>query len=226
MSTKTVGRIVGALILISYVVYLTGSAMVGSAAGTPVVLAGVIDNQVQLAAGALLMLLNSIFVIGIGVLAFPILKARHEITAHAYLVTRVFEGVTMALGVLGLLLLIPLARAGGGSTLQPLAGLAQEWNQYALHVAMIALGLGSVLFCLALFRARLVPRILAVLGLVGYPVMAAGEVLAVLGYGVGMVHYAPGLLFEVALGVLLVVKGFPAGWSMHSRVATVADQHV
>ena len=121
----------------------------------------------------------------------------------------------LTVGILCLLLLIPLAQAyveagpTDASVLASLAGVAQEGNQYALQLGMIGLGLGGLLLCRALFQARLVPRPLAVLGMVGYPVLAAGEMLGILGYDVGMVHYAPGFLFEVALGVLLLVKGFP-----------------
>lgn len=50
-------------------------------------------------------------------------------------------------------------------------------------------------------------------GMVGYAILAAGGMLEVLGYGVGLALSVPGGLFEVALGVLLVVEGFPASQS-------------
>lgn len=216
MSTRTSGRIVGALILLAFVLYGGGMALVDSGSGAPAVLADVADNQMQISAGALLMLLNSAVVAGIGVVAFPVLKLHDEISAYAYLVTRVFEAVMLAVGVVLLLLLVPLgseyadAGAGDAPVISSLARVAQEGNQYAYQFAMIGLGLGSVLFCRVLLRARLVPRSIAVWGLVGYPIMAAGMMLDVLGYDVGLALLVPGGLFEVALGVLLVVKGFPA----------------
>ncbi|MGH3447735.1 MAG: DUF4386 domain-containing protein [Nocardioidaceae bacterium] len=231
MSTKTIGRIVGALFLLALVVYMAGGALVDAGAGTPPVLTDVADNQGQISTGALLMLANSAVVIGIGVLVFPVLRRHDELSARTYLVTRVFEAVVLAVGVLFLLVLIPLAGehadvgAAGGSVLPSVARVAQEANQYSMQIAMIGLGLGSLLFCRALFRARLVPRSLAVLGLVGYVALAAGEILGVLGYGFGMAHYAPGGLFEVILGVLLVVKGFPAGPDQQSPAAAVSGTH-
>ncbi|MQA15068.1 MAG: DUF4386 family protein [Pseudonocardiaceae bacterium] len=229
MSTRTIGRTVGALFLLAFAVYGAGGALVDSGTAATEVLSGVINHQTQIAAGAMLMLLNSVVVIGIGVLVFPVLKPRHEITAYAYLVTRIVEAVLLAVGTLCLLLLIPLAQAyvdagaSAGSVLPSLAAVAQEGNQYALHIGMIGLGLGGLLFCRALFQARLVPRSLAVLGIVGYPALAAGELLGVLGYDVGLVHYAPGLLFEVALGVLLLVKGFPARQDPRGPASAVFD---
>jgi Domain of unknown function (DUF4386) len=127
--------------------------------------------------------------------------------------------VMLAAGALCLLLLIPLSReyaeagAGDASVLPALARVAQEGNQNAYQFAMIFLGLGSLLFCRVLFQARLVPRFMAVWGMVGYAIVAAGMMLEVLGYSLGLALWIPGGLFEVALAVLLIVKGFPAGQS-------------
>lgn len=228
MSTKTIGRVVGGLFLLAFAVYLAGGALVDAGAGTPAVLTDVADNPVQISAGVLLMLVNSAVVAAIGVLVFPVLRPRHELAAYTYLVARVFEAVTLAVGALFLLLLIPLAGeyadagAADGSMLPSVARVAQEANQYAMQIAMIGLGFGAVVFCRALFRARLVPRFLAVWGIVGYVALAAGEALGVLGYDIGMAHYAPGGLFEVVLGVLLIVKGFPARQDQQSPVTTVS----
>ncbi len=232
MSSITIGRIVGALILLAYVVYLTGGALVDFGAGIPAELEQVAGNTTLIALGAVLMLANSAIVACIGVLMLPVLRHRHEITAYAYLATRLFEAVMMAVGVLSLLLLIPLAQANTatasapGAVLASLAPLAQQGNQYALHIGMIGLGLGSRLFCRALLRTGLVPGFMAVWGLIGYAALAMGETLALLGYDVGMLHYAPGGLFEVALGVLLIIKGFPVQQQSSADVAAAGCREV
>ena len=110
MSSRTTGRIVGALFLVAFIAYGGGSALVNAGSGTPAVLADAGDNQMQISAGALLMLLNSAVVASIGVAAFPVLKRHHEISAYAYLITRVFEAVVLAVGVVFLLLLVPLGQ--------------------------------------------------------------------------------------------------------------------
>jgi Domain of unknown function (DUF4386) len=55
--------------------------------------------------GTALMLLNSAFVIGIGVLMFPILQVHNKAIAAGYLGTRIFEGVGLAIGVVSLIAL-------------------------------------------------------------------------------------------------------------------------
>ncbi|HLR95787.1 MAG TPA: DUF4386 domain-containing protein [Jiangellaceae bacterium] len=227
MSPKTTGRIVGALFLLAFVVYLTGGALVDSGSGAPAALPDVVDHQTQIAAGALLMLVNSVVVVYIGVLVLPVLRPHHEISAYLYLAARIFEAVMLTVGILCLLLLIPLAQAhaeagGDGSVLPTLAHVAQEGNTYALQLAMIGLGLGALPFCHALLRARLVPSFLAVWGLVGYGVLVAGFVLEVLGYSLGGMHMVLGGLFEVVLGVLLLVRGFPTRGDPRSIETTAA----
>ncbi|MEU4768275.1 DUF4386 domain-containing protein [Actinosynnema sp. NPDC023794] len=157
-------------------------------------------------AGALLMLANSAVVAGIGVLAFPVLRPHSELTAHAYLVGRAVEAALLAVGVVFLLLPEPVP-----------AG-----NHYSYQVAMMAVGAVGVLFCRVLLRARLVPRAIAVWGVVGYAVFLLGAVLEVLGYGVGVALSVPGGLFEIALGVLLIVKGFAAPTASDARAPAYA----
>lgn len=228
MSTRTTERIVGAFFLLAFVVYMAGGELVSSSIGTTDVLSNIVDHQMWIAAGALLMLVNSAIVIGIGVLVFPLLKPHHETTAYAYLATRVFEAVMLAVGILFLLLLIPLGQAyvDSGFASRSLVDVAQQGNSYALHIGMIGLGIGGLLFCRALFRARLVPRSLAVLGIVGYPVLAAGEMLLILGYEIGLVHYALGGLFEIFLGVLLLVKGFSVRQHPQNPAEPVPGAHL
>ena len=183
MSSRAIGRTVGTLFLVAFVAYGGGTALVSS------------GSSAQVGAGALLMLANSAVVVGIGVLAFPVLRPHSELTAHAYLVGRAVEAALLAVGVV--FVLLPAS-----------AGVGAAGNHYSYQVAMMAVGAVGVLFCRVLLRARLVPRAIAAWGVVGYAVFLLGAVLEVLGYGVGVALSVPGGLFEIALGVLLVVKGF------------------
>lgn len=182
MSPRATGRITGALFLVAFVAYGGGSAL--AASGT------------HLPAGALLMLVNSAVVAAIGVLVLPVLRPHSELAAHAYLVGRAVEALVLAVGVVFLLLPAPTALTAAG-------------NHHSYQVAMMSLGAVGLLFCRVLLSARLVPRPMAVWGLVGYGVFLIGAALEVLGHGVGVALAVPGGLFEVALGCLLVVKGFP-----------------
>jgi hypothetical protein len=74
-------------------------------------------------------------------------------------------------------------------------------------------GASGVIFAVLLYRSKLAPRPLAVLGLIGYPVLLAGAALAMFGatdvqQGTGMLAMLPGGLFELILPIWLLAKGF------------------
>jgi len=148
MSARTTGRIVGALFLLAYVAYLVGGALAGSGSASTVVLSHVAGHQLQISAGALLMLANSAAVIGVGVLIFPVLNRHHQNTAYGYLTAQVVQGVMLAVGIVFLLLRIPIAQqyagAGDTSTLPALARAAQEGNHYAFWIGMLSVGIGGL----------------------------------------------------------------------------------
>ncbi|QYR19298.1 DUF4386 domain-containing protein [Paenibacillus sp. sptzw28] len=75
-------------------------------------------------------------------------------------------------------------------------------------MAMIVLGLYSLLFCYLLYRSRLIPRLISVFGLIGYASLLTSALLELFGYSPGMLLFLPGALFEILMPVWLIVKGF------------------
>jgi ABC-type phosphate/phosphonate transport system permease subunit len=73
---------------------------------------------------------------------------------------------------------------------------------------MIVLGFGSFLLCYVLYRARLVPRFLSVIGFVGYAGLLTSSCLAIAGHDAGAALYIPGAIFEIVLPLWLLIKGF------------------
>lgn len=89
-----------------------------------------------------------------------------------------------------------------------LSGLLSKGNFLAYQLAMFILGAGSVVFCLSLYRARLLPPLLPLVGAVGYGLLALGAVLELFGLPWGTLFSGPGGLFELFLGGWLIAKGF------------------
>jgi hypothetical protein len=116
--------------------------------------------------------------------------------------------------VLFILLQIPLAseyiKAAGSdaSFLQALSSVFMEGQLYAYNIGMSAVGIASLMLCYTLYRATLVPRLVAVWGLIGYAILLCGSVLEVLGFNLLTIHAIPGGLWELFIGVWLIVKGF------------------
>jgi hypothetical protein len=73
---------------------------------------------------------------------------------------------------------------------------------------MITVGVAGLILCYAFYRSQLIPRLLAVWGLIGYAVLLSGSVLQILGFHLNSIQAIPGGLWEVFIGVWLIAKGF------------------
>jgi Domain of unknown function (DUF4386) len=213
-------RLIGALFLLGFLSYGGGFGLVSSVVGAPDFLSTISARKTTLALGAFLMLLNSVVDIGKGVLFFPILETHGKRTALAYFATMIVEVVLLAVGVLCLLMIVPLAQQGvdagqaGMGWAKALGSLAVQSNNMAYQIAEMLLGLGCLFLCSLLFRARLVPRFLSIWGFIGYVILMAGTVAEIFGIHIGLALSIPGGLFELALGFWLLIKGFePAAYS-------------
>jgi hypothetical protein len=78
----------------------------------------------------------------------------------------------------------------------------------AYSIGEATLGVGGLFLCSLLFRTRLIPRFLAVGGLVGYVSLMTGMIAELFGIQIGLMLSIPGIFFEVGLPVWLFVKGF------------------
>lgn len=145
----------------------------------------------QAGLGLTLVLINSLAVFAIGILFRPIIAKDSPRTGNIYLVIRIIEG--LFLGASGLVL-----------ALQNNADLSDTLYQ----AGMIALGLGSISFCYWLLVTKRMPNWLAGLGLIGYPLLVVGMVLAFAGMDtLSMFFLVPGAIFEIVGGLFLVFIG-------------------
>jgi len=159
-----------------------------------------------------------------GVLMFPILKQHHERIAFGYLASRIVDAVFIAVMVLFVLLQIPVATAFVKSAvpdsafLQSLSGVLAQGQLYAYDIGMITLGLAGLMLCYTLYRAKLLPRLLGIWGLLGYAILLVGMLSDVMGSGLGLASSIPGGLWEIFVGGWLIAKGFnPAGLALLSK---------
>lgn len=183
-------RLTGLLFILPLLAYGFGNSFLEAAMSDP-------ENQTALGLGIVLVSLNSVIVAILGFLLFPVIQP-HKRTAVLYCVTRLLEA---------LLLLIGLGILVSAITTNELE--AAKANQFLLYqLAMLILGIGSVFFCLALYQLKRLPAWLAIAGLIGYALLAIGSVAELFGFPIGIVLSIPGGLFELTLGIWLLVKGW------------------
>lgn len=211
---KTYARLIGALFLVGFLTYGVGFTLVNSVITVPDFLSTIPAVQTTLILGAFLMLLNTVVDVGKGVLFFPILENHGKRTALVYLAAIVVQVVFLDIGVLFLLMLVPLAQiaadAGASSAAWApgLGSLLTESNTIAYNVGQATLSFGGVFLSLLLFRTRLIPQVLAGLGLVGYVLHAAGSVSEIFGLPLSLFLLIPGAFFEIGIAFWLIIKGF------------------
>jgi len=228
---RTTARVVGVVYLVGFVVGIAGEGLIQSILGAPNHLSMVSANSMTVAIGAILWLMAVVGDAAHGVLMFPILKRHNERIAVGYLAARIIDAIFIAVMVLFLLLQIPLGseylKAAASDTfyLQALSTVSVQASQYAYQIGMSTLGLAGLMLCYTLYRAKLVPRLVAVWGLVGYAIIFCGMLSEIMGSGLGLVSSIPGGLRELFIGVWLIAKGFnasqiasePAKTDIHER---------
>ena len=168
--------------------------------------------------GGFLELIVALAGIGTAVTLYPVVKRQNEGAALGFVTARVLEGVMIFTGVVSLLSLLTLrqdlgAAAGANAALVTTAAshvAVYNWTfllSQSLMPAFNALLLGSLMY-----RSRLVPRIIPVMGLIGAPLLLASVIttlfrtdhqITVLALG-----FLPVAAWEFSLGVWLAVKGF------------------
>lgn len=213
-SNKKIDISVGALFLVATATYMTGTGLIESIINSADYLNNVYPNKNQVILGVLLQFINAAAIVGIGVLMFPVLKKHSEAVAAGYVATRILESVFLVLGGIGTLFLITVSQqylhAGvlDVARFQTLGALFIEQGQLGYHIAMMALGLGSLPFCFVLYQSKLIPQWLSVVGFMGYVLLLAWGVLEIFGSSFGLTLLIPGGLFELTLPIWLFIKGF------------------
>src|SRR5437763_6670923 len=204
---------VGVIYIMGMVFGIGGSILIQSILGVPDYLAALGSNSMLLAIAATLWLLPAAGDAAHGMLMFPVLNRHSQRIAVSYLGARVIDAVFVAIMVLFILLQIPVAseymKAGAANAtfLQSLGSVFTQAQLYAYNFGMLTVGCAGLMLNYAFYRARLLPRVLGVWGLVGYAIILCGSVLEMLGFNLNLLHTLRGGLWALFVGVLLIVTG-------------------
>lgn len=170
--------------------------------------------------GASFEVILAISAVGTAVTLYPVLERQNEALALAYVSARVLEAAVIVVGIISLLSVVTLRQDLAGSADADTAMLTtvgsallaiHEWTFF--FGPGIALGIGSLLLASLMYTTRLVPRAIAVLGLVGGSLICASSGAVLFGLyeqlsTIGLVIALPVFAWEVSLAVWLIVKGF------------------
>ncbi len=170
--------------------------------------------------GCFLDLINAIACIGTAVTLFSVVKRQHQGAALGFVAARLFEAAIIVIGVVSLLSVVSLRQnvTGGASTDDgSLVAVGQslvavrDWT-FTLGPGLIP-GINALLLGYLMYRSGLVPRLIPVLGLIGAPLLIASATATLFNSNdpitaLAAIATVPIFLWELSLGLWLVVKGF------------------
>jgi Domain of unknown function (DUF4386) len=163
--------------------------------------------------GVLLELILILANVGTALVLIPILKRQNEMLTHSYVAARVVECVFIAAGIIFVLGIVSLRMddPGNGSLAVSLAAL-KDWTFLLGPGFMVGVGNGLILGYL-MYRSGLVPRGMAMLGLIGGPLIILTFIGTLFdawdpGTTVPAITVIPEFLWELSLGVYCAVWGF------------------
>lgn len=201
--------------LVSGLFLLQPLLMPGDIVGT---MTAISENVLQMRAGILVEMITAMGIVMLGVLLYQTLKKENRNLALIGLGLYVLEAAILAASRMPAYSLLQLSQvsvaAGHPEYLQALAQVNLDAMNFGYELHMLPFALGATLFYPLFLKSRSLPVILAIFGTVAAPVALVGSIVTLLGFQVPIIVFIPNLPFELAAGVVLLIRGFknsPAG---------------
>jgi Domain of unknown function (DUF4386) len=181
-----------------------------------------------LATGAVFELILIIANVGTAVVPYSVHKRYSEVGAVAYVSARIVECIFIAIGIVSMLAIVTLRQdAPSGATAALGQGIEAiyEWSFRIGPGFFVGVGNGLILGYM-MYKSGLVPRRMAMLGLIGGPLLCLAGILVIYdiieaGGPIQGVMTIPEALWELSLGIYLIAKGFRRDAPILATDATV-----
>ena len=168
-----------------------------------------------LATGAVFELILIISNVGTAVVPYSVHRRYSEVGAVAYVSARIIECVFIAIGIVCILAIVTLRQDAPSGAIVVLGQGIEAIYEWSFRIGpgfFVGVGNGLILGYM-MFKSGLVPRRMAMLGLIGGPLLCLAGILVIFdvieaGGPIQAVMTIPEALWELSLGIYLVVKGF------------------
>lgn len=177
--------IVGVLFISAIVMLYIGEALYKPILDSPDYLDIAYPNRIAMIVGILIEFIGVPAIVFIPVFLFPILKKHNEALAVGYVAFRVFEAGIVSVGYISKLSLVNVSQnylskgEMDASYFQNIGSLLQSLNSWAGTTGLLYLivfAIGSLILFYALFKSKLVPRIISIWGLIAAVDLLIGSV--------------------------------------------------
>jgi hypothetical protein len=181
------------------------------------------DPTASVALGAVLELILIFANVGTAVVPYVVYRRYSEGLALGYVAARLVESTFIAIGIISLLAFLYMRQEGTAGTDAALgaAFVAIYDRAFLIGPGFFAGVANGMILGYLMYRSGLVPRGMAMLGLIGGPLVAASGIAVMFdvierGSTLQGVATIPEFIWELSFGIYLIVKGFrpsptPAG---------------
>jgi hypothetical protein len=189
--------------------------------------------------GSVLEFMTAASGVATAVVLYPVARRVSRTAAIGFVASRVVEAALILVGVVSILSVVTLQHHFAGATGAQAQALGvtgeslvamRQWT-FLLGPGVMA-GVNDLLLGYILYRSGLVPRALAVIGIVGGPLILLSDVATILGVwgqvsAAGLLFGLPVALFEFSVGIYLTVKGFrPTGLAALDTLSSSAPEAI
>lgn len=216
-STRANVFVAGAFYVLTFAASIPAVLLLNPVLTDPNYIVGAGSDSAVLVA-CLLDIVTALAGIGTTVALFPVLRRHNEAIALGFVTSRMVEGLVILIGVVSLLAVVTLRQqlstSGDAASLVTVgASLVAVRNWAFLLGPVLMAGINALLFGSLLYRSRLVPRIIPLLGLIGAPLILTSTMLTFFGYNqvlspISSIATAPIFIWELSIGFWMIFKGF------------------
>ena len=209
--------VAGFLYLLTFISSIPAVFLQGPVLNDPNFIIGGAGLNSQVRLGALFDIVNSLTAIGTALALYAVIKRQNQGFAIGFVSSRLFEGTVLMIGVISILSIVTLQQPGatgaGASLLVSTQHTLVTLRNWTFVLGTGVPALNAVLLGWLMYKSRLVPRAIPVVGLIGAPLFTSwiiGYVLGVTEAGTTWhaIGVAPIFIWELSLGLWMTFKGF------------------
>jgi hypothetical protein len=217
MDTRKIATLTGWLMVVTFVTSIPAYFILyAPVRDNPGLITGAgADPTASVALGAVLELILIIAMVGTAVVPYAVFRRYSEGLALGYVAARLVEAIFIAIGIISLLTFLLMRQEGTAGTDGALgqAFVAIYDRAFLIGPGFFAGVANGMILGYLMYRSGLVPRGMAMLGLIGGPLIVASGIAVMFdvierGSALQGVATIPEFIWELSFGIYLIVKGF------------------
>jgi len=217
MDTRKIASLTGWLMVVTFVTSIPASFILyAPARNHPEYITGAgADPTASVALGAVLELILIVANVGTAVVPYVVFRRYSQGLALGYVAARLVEAMFIGIGIISMLTFLFMRQGGTASNNAALGEVFVAIYDRAFLVGpgVFAGVANGMILGFLMYRSGLVPRGMAMLGLIGGPLLVASSIAVMFdvierGGTVQAIATLPEAIWELSFGIYLIVKGF------------------